>query len=203
LLEKEDWECGEYFIGGTIEVFAHFMERIEGHRRESVATGHLVRGGGGGVRRMNPDATTAYSLCMPTERQYFSRAFVFIPEMRVSTKGKLAQAGIAECWPGFDFSAGVAPKVHITSVDGSLRLAAPTGRQEARDSEEESDDRMSSPEFEYASAVVMKGLEEQKDSFHGSVGALDVNEQEMDTALEGLESERTRSEESEGLFVSE
>lgn len=29
LLEREDWENGEYFIVGCVEVFAHFMEKMD------------------------------------------------------------------------------------------------------------------------------------------------------------------------------
>jgi hypothetical protein len=255
LLEKEDWESGEYFIGGTIEAFAHFMEKAGDRAKDPVSaksyTNQPWYPGGSKIpstttswrrgQRQDPDATTVYALGMPSERQYFSAPFVFIRSPQGSSKGKQAQSRSTETWGGFEFPesdrpapSGEAPEELLALFDESRRSApaqvensvpfrnmalaetarlapaqthVPTEHREVEDGES-SDDRMSSPEFTYASVVLKKEPEIEPSSSLELTRAPETNEQEMDgRTSEGLfvseESARGRSDESDGSFVSE
>jgi hypothetical protein len=209
-----------YFIGGRIEVFAHFMEKETGMARGSGGgVRQPVRGGGGygekgdvapppPRRCQNPDATTAYSLCMPTGRQYFSAPFVFISCPGGAPRVQLFPARDAERWVGFRFL-GEGRGGQASSVSGSVDQSIKRGPEAALvevapeparnhlpaaaerqvdENESESDDRMSSPEY-----GVKEDDEEEQVPSRRDEESLFAPEQYV----------RRKSVESEGLFVSE
>lgn len=221
LLERISWESGAYFIGGTISVFAHFAKKLQERPEQlvrSVRAGQSQRdsrpanGPTRTVRRQNPDATTAYSLCQPTERQYFSAPFVFIPCPGVAPRLQLFPARIAERWPGFSFqedttptpekqaSSPAVPRLRSTAAAPTVAPPVPAPNHmstslplQVSDSDS-SEDRMSSPEYgaaEEDGQEVKSQLEERSgDSVPRATESLFVPE-------------RGASEESESLFVSE
>jgi hypothetical protein len=100
LLEREKWDAGAYFIGGSIDIYAHFMRRDNlggagemgvmiqrgvgvGRRSPplsslarfpltsySVGRGYSSRAGAS-TRRMNLDSTTVYSLGMVMPNKWY------------------------------------------------------------------------------------------------------------------------------------
>jgi hypothetical protein len=67
-LSAREWDRGDYWVGGTVEVWAGFDRREEG--------GNVGRRSG---------ATTVYALCTPFREVYYSDAWTFVP---VPTRGQ-------------------------------------------------------------------------------------------------------------------
>lgn len=168
LLERAGWESGAYFIGGTISVFAHFAPKQQARPDQLVGSaraGISERHSGPSTRtphRQDPDAITAYSLCQPIERQYFSASFVFIPCPGVAPRVQLFPVRFAERWNGFSFGQDSTPtqeEENPTPAEPRLRgiaaattvaplVPAPRTSPKPQVSESESsDDRISSPKY--------------------------------------------------------
>ncbi|KAH3947352.1 hypothetical protein HBI56_140980 [Parastagonospora nodorum] len=221
LLERISWESGVYFIGGTISVFAHFAKRPQAgpeplagrlragqSERDSGLAGEPTRT----IRRQNPDAKTAYSLCQPTERQYFSTPFVFISCPGLAPRVQLFPARIAERWPGFSFeittsitekqaSSPVEPKPRSSAAASTVAPPIPAPIQMSNylkpqvSNSDSSDDRISSPEY----GVVEEDGDDEEEEQPAELGVDSVPR-----ATESLlVAERGASEESESLFISE